>query len=326
MARRPGAGSTVRLATRGSELARLQTSLVAALLEASSPGLACEVVVVSTKGDRLAAEPLDRIGGQGVFVKEIETAVLEGRADVAVHSAKDLPGGLEPGLVLAAVPQRADPRDALVGQRFDELPPGATVATGSARRRAQLANLRPDLRFIELRGNMRTRVAKAHEAGVDASIVARCALERLGWLDEVAEVLTPSVMLPQVGQGSLALECRADDEDVAALLAAIDDPLAHRTLRAERALLGALGANCATPLAGFAEEASGGGLMLQGLLASGDGRIVVRATARGDDPEALGREVARALIEDAGAPAIEGWEIESREIEGSESAVVAPGS
>jgi hydroxymethylbilane synthase len=275
------------------------------------PGLVVELVIVRTQGDRLADEPLDRIGGQGVFVKEVQAAVVDGRADVAVHSAKDLPSVTPEGLVLAAVPERADARDALVGRALVDLPAGGVVATGSARRRAQLANIRPDLTFVELRGNMDSRVRRAEDGSVDAVVVAMAALDRLGWSDRVAEVLSVSVMLPQVGQGALALECRADDEGTLAVLAGIDDVLAHRTLSAERAMLVAVGGSCAVPVAGWAEPVAGGAageLRLQGMVASGDGRILVRAARTGDDPEALGHELARYLMEDCGGSSIEGWD------------------
>lgn len=300
----------LRLATRGSPLARRQADLVADLLTGALPGLVVEPVVVRTRGDHQAEVPLDRIGGQGVFVKEVQAAVVDGRADVAVHSAKDLPSVTPEELVLAAVPERADARDALVGRRLADLPAGGVVATGSARRRAQLANLRPDLTFVELRGNMDSRVRRAEDGSVDVVVVAVAALDRLGWSDRIAEVLPVSVMLPQAGQGALALECRADDAATLALLAAVDDALGHRTLSAERALLAAVGGSCSVPVAAWAgvDPVAEGSLRLQGMVASGDGRILVRAERVGDDPEALGRQLARYLMEDCGGSAIEGWD------------------
>ncbi len=175
-----------------------------------------ETVVVRTTGDRLADQPIERIGGQGAFVKEVQSAVLEGRAELAVHSAKDLPSVTPAGLVLACVPERADPRDALVGRRLDELPCGAPVACGSVRRRAQLAWLRPDLSFVELRGNMATRLARAETVG--AGVVALAALQRLGLDGHVAEILDPGLVLPQVAQGALAVECRQDDVEMRTML------------------------------------------------------------------------------------------------------------
>ncbi|MGH9046627.1 MAG: hydroxymethylbilane synthase [Acidimicrobiales bacterium] len=299
---RPG-GRPLRLATRGSPLARRQSDMVGHLLAQAVPGIWTEAVVVRTEGDRRRDEPLDHIGGQGVFVKEIQEAVLEGRADIAVHSAKDMPPCTPPGLVLGAVPERGDARDALVGSTLGELGPGARVATGAARRRAQLANLRPDLCFVPARGNIERRVAKATTGDADAVVVAMAALERLNITSQAAEVLSPWVMLPQVGQGAIGLECGADDEALLALLGEIDDAEAHRAVLAERAMLRALGASCSLPVGGWAENREGT-LELQGLVATADGRVVVRATRSGDDPEALGSAVARALIEECGAASL----------------------
>ncbi len=298
----------LRLATRGSPLALVQARIVTRLLHSVRAGVRVEEVVVRTEGDRRPDADLDRIGGQGVFVKEVQAAVLDGRADVAVHSAKDLPPATPPGLLLAAVPARADARDALVGRALDDLPPGAVVGTGSPRRRAQLANLRPDLTFVGLRGNMATRVERATTGAVDAVVAAAAALDRLGWGDRVAERLSVTRCLPQVGQGALALECREDDEDARTLLEAVDDRRAHREVVAERAFLGALGAGCTVPVAGWAEPGDGP-LRLHGMIASGDGRVVVRGSLEGDDAEALGVALARHLVTGGGASAVEGWSI-----------------
>jgi hydroxymethylbilane synthase len=308
-----------RLATRGSPLARRQTELVAGLLRRAHPGLEVEPVVVRTRGDQDAATPLDQIGGQGVFVTEVERAVATGDAEAAVHSAKDLPSTMPAHLVLAAVPGRADARDGLVGCALAVLPPGALVATGSARRRAQLAWLRPDLVFTQLRGNMGRRVAAAGSGGITAVVVAVAALERLGWQDRLDDVLDPMDVLPQAGQGALAVQCRADDERTRALVSAVDDATSHRALRAERAVLAALGGNCTVPVGAHAEPlAAGSGaasLRLTGVVASADGRTLVRLTRSGDEPEELGAEVARAL-QDGGAAAIEGFDPGASRLEG----------
>jgi hydroxymethylbilane synthase len=272
-----------------------------ALLDAVHDDLDHEAVVVTTSGDRDHSRPLAEIGGKGVFVKEVQAAVLDGRADLAVHSAKDLPSTTPDGLVIAAVPLRADPRDALVGRRLADLPPGARIATGSARRRSQLANHRPDLTFVGLRGNMDTRIAAAAEHG--AVVVALAALERLGRADEVAEVLDPGIVLPQAGQGTLAVECRADDAATRALLATIDHEPSHRTLLAERAFLEELGGDCDIPAGAFA-EVEDDGLRVRGVVASLDGHVVIRHTETGTDPAAAGRSVARFLLDDAGGSAI----------------------
>jgi hydroxymethylbilane synthase len=215
----------LRLATRGSALARWQAEEVARLLRQAEAATAVELVTVETTGDRRQDVPVWEMGGQGVFVKEVQAAVLEGRADAAVHSAKDLPSVSAPGLLIAAIPPRADPRDALVGSTLDRLPPGARVATGSVRRRAQLAWLRPDLTFVGLRGNIATRLERVPPGG--AVVVAAAAVQRLGLADQVSELLEVAVMLPQVGQGALGIECRAGDEATIEVLASIDDPVAR---------------------------------------------------------------------------------------------------
>ncbi len=307
----PAARRSLRLATRRSTLARRQAALVAEELHRVRPDVETEVVVVSTLGDRLADVPLDRIGGQGVFVKEVQAAVLDGRAEVAVHSAKDLPPLPAAGLVVSAVPERGDARDALVGSTLSELGPGALVATGSARRRAQLAHLRPDLTFVELRGNMAARVGRAGDGTADAVVVAVAALQRLGWSERLSDRLAPTVMLPQVGQGALALECRSDDDATAAVLAAIDHAPSHRALRAERAFLAAMGGSCAVPVAGWAEPGVGSqGLRLHGLVATGDGRVLVRTHQQGDDPRSLGVAVAEADLGEGGGRSVVDWALE----------------
>jgi hydroxymethylbilane synthase len=284
---------TLRAATRGSRLARAQTDHVAALL-----GVDVEPVVVETQGDRQADVPIWAMGGRGVFVKEVQAAVLEGRADFAVHSAKDLPSSTPAGLAIACVPERADARDALVGDRLDSLVPGARVGTGSVRRRAQLAWLRPDLTFAGLRGNMDTRLSKAD--GFAAIVVAAAALERLGRSSEVTEVLPADVMVPQVGQGALAVECREDDEDTWSALAAIEHTPSRRAVEAERAWLGEIGGGCDLPVGAHATVADDGRITLTAMLGTPDGRIVLRDIDEGDDPIDLGRRLARHLLDDAG--------------------------
>jgi hydroxymethylbilane synthase len=274
----------LRLATRGSRLALWQAERVAALL-----GGEVELIVVKTGGDQRRDEPIHAMGGTGVFVKEVQDAVLDGRADVAQHSAKDLPSITPEGLVLAAVPERGDARDALIGSTFAALPPNARVATGSVRRRAQLAALRPDLRFEELRGNVDTRLAKA--AAFDAIVLAAAGLDRLGLADHIAERLDTSVVLPMVGQGALAVECRADDEATLARLAAIDDHDSHACVRAERQFLARLGGGCSQPFAAYAVVRDGH-VAIDALLAALDGSTVLRAHAEADDPVQAGDEVA----------------------------------
>lgn len=313
----------VRLATRASPLALWQARHVASLLESANPGLAVELLPVRTTGDRQSEVPVWEMGGRGVFVGELQAAVLAGRADAAVHSAKDLQPIEPPGLCLAAVPERADPRDALVGARLAELGPGAVVATGSQRRRAQLAALVPGLVFKSLRGNISTRLDKVPPGG--AVVMALAALQRLGLQPEPLEVLSTDVMLPQVAQGAIGVECRAGDERTMELLSCADDASTRATVEAERAFLAALGGGCDLPVAAYATwlpatshapgpsiarqaagptsqpEAlgrSGGRLSLTGLLAAADGSVLVRQQANGpaDDPASLGQEVARAVL------------------------------
>jgi hydroxymethylbilane synthase len=283
----------LRVATRGSALARWQAERVVELL-----GVEAEYVIVSTQGDERRDVPIHAMGGTGVFVKEVEQAVLDGRADVAVHSAKDLPSATAPGLVLGALPERGDPRDALVGRPFDEIPTGGRVGTGSVRRRAQLAALRPDLGFGELRGNIPTRLEKA--AAFDAVVLAAAALDRLGLADHIAERVDPSVVLPQVAQGALAVECRAGDDGTRDLLAGVDDPGFRVAVTAERAYLAELGGGCDLPCGALALVDGDGTVQLEALLASLDGRIVLRARVTGSDPVEVGAEAARRLVDEEG--------------------------
>jgi hydroxymethylbilane synthase len=288
----------LRIATRASTLARRQAERVGARL-----GETVEYVFVTTTGDRDQRADLHSIGGTGVFVKEVQQAVLDGRADLAVHSAKDLPSTTPEGLVLAAVPERGDPRDALVGARLDDIPPGGRIATGSVRRRAQLADARPDLVFAPLRGNVETRLRKRVDEGHDAVVIAMAALERLGLDAEATEVLDPSVLLPQAAQGALGVECRADDDRTRARLAVIDDAAAHAAVRAERAYLAELGGGCTLPCGALA-SLDGGEIDLEALLAAPDGHIVLRTRVVGLDPEAVGAAAARDLLDGKGGRAV----------------------
>ncbi len=286
-----GSDRVLRIATRGSALALWQAQRVAEMLGSPS-----ELVIIETRGDQDTTSPIHAIGGTGVFVKEVQEAVLRGEADLAVHSAKDLPAITMEGLILAAVPERADARDALVGSRLEKLPQGARIGTGSVRRRSQLAAIRPDLEFGELRGNIGTRLGKA--ADFDAIVVAAAALDRLGLGDRIAERLEPSVMLPQVAQGALAVESRLDDAEALVALAAIDDAIAHLAVKAERAFLAALGGGCDVPVGAYATIKSGGMISMQALMAQEDGSSVRRAKGVGSDPDALGRSLCALLMED----------------------------
>jgi len=286
-------------------LARWQADRVADLLVSAHVDLEVVLVVVETTGDLDLTTPLEQMGGQGVFVKEVQAAVLDGRADMAVHSAKDLPAVTADGLAMAAVVERADPRDALVGCRWVDLPEGATVGTGSIRRRAHLAHLRPDLAFGGLRGNVGTRLEKA--AGFDAIVMAAAALDRLGLEPDVVDRLHPDILLPQVGQGALAVECRADDEAIRGLLAVVDDATCRRCVDAERAFLDELGAGCDLPVAAHAVLDGGnreGRLVVTGAVSSMDGSVLLRDERRGIDGSELGRTVARYLLDERGGAAL----------------------
>lgn len=283
----------IRIATRGSELARWQADHVAGLLRRSQRDVDVELVIVDTHGDRRLDVPIWEIGGKGVFAKEVQQAVLDGRADLAVHSAKDLPSIEVPGLVIAAVPERADPRDALVGSTLADLSDGAEVATGSLRRQAQLGAVRPDLRFVGLRGNMQTRLAKA--ADHDAIVVAAAAFDRLGLEHEIAERLPTDVVLPQVAQAALAVECRADDVDLQELLGRTEHGPSRRCVDAERAFLRELGGDCSLPAAAYATVAVDGSLTIEGRLAAADGSTLLRHVVTGHHA-AIGTQLARHLL------------------------------
>ena len=293
----------LRIATRGSALARWQAEHVRDLLLANVAGddLDVELVIVSTQGDRDKSTPLGILGGKGVFVKEVQAAVLDGRADIAVHSGKDLPGLTPAELVIGSVPPRADPRDALIGSALSDLPEGGVVATGSIRRKAQLAAQRPDLRFAELRGNIDTRLAKA--ADFDAIVMAAAALDRLSLTPEPVDRLAVDVMVPQVAQGALAIECREDDSTTRLALAAIEDVQARRVFDTERAFLSELGGDCDLPVGAHA-VLEGDTIHLTAIVANNDGSTVLRETRSDEQPVALGRSVARYLLDDAGGSSL----------------------
>lgn len=277
-----------------------QSGLVARAVERAL-GVETELVRIQTTGDRVKDRSLAALGGKGLFVKELEEALLAGRADLAVHSAKDLPARIAPGLALAAFPARADARDALVGARFDALRRGARVGTGSLRRGAQLRFARPDLDVVPLRGNVDTRLRKLAEEGLDAVVLACAGLERLGLAGRIDERLDPARLLPAVGQGTLALEARAG-EALAADLAALDCAATRAATLAERAFLVRLSGDCTTPLAAFA-RVEGGEVALDALLASPGGERLVRAAERAPvaAAEEAGRRAAEAVLARGGA-------------------------
>lgn len=296
----------LRLGTRGSALALRQTELVRALLHAAHPSLETNVEIIQSLGDRVTDRPLAALGAQGIFTRALETALLDGAIDAAVHSAKDLPSSLVPDFIIAASPAREDPRDCLVtrdGCALAELPPGARIGTGSPRRAAQLLALRSDLQFVPIRGNVDTRRRAALEGRVDGVILAAAGLKRLDLFDEHASPLPIERCLPQAGQGILALETRARDEATIAILRAIHDPVVGACLAAERAVLAGLAAGCQAPAAAHAEIADGT-LTVRGLVAGPLPHPPLTAMQAGpvDAAEHLGHAVAaRLLAQGAGA-------------------------
>jgi hydroxymethylbilane synthase len=288
---------SLRIATRGSGLALKQTQRVAELISQKSPGIELETVVVSTAGDRDKKTSIQELGGQGVFVTDVQSVVLSGEADIAVHSAKDLPAKTNPGLVLASVPERADPRDALVGCIWNDLPKGASIATGSIRRRSHLSHLRPDLKFQELRGNIETRLLRVDD--VDAIVVAKAALDRLDLNPEQMDALPISILLPQVGQGALAIECRDEDFEVIQILKEIEDQKVRSLIDAERSFLAEIGSGCSSPVAAHAvlEKEK---ILLKASIASQDGTTLLKAEASGADANQLGINIANKLLNEEG--------------------------
>jgi hydroxymethylbilane synthase len=291
---------TLRIATRRSQLALWQAEHVAERLRAHHPGVEVELLGLSTQGDRILDVPLAKIGGKGLFVKELETAMLEGRADLAVHSIKDVPMELPAGLVLGAILPREDPRDALVSGRFGhlaELPPGARVGTSSLRRQCQLRAARPDLQLLDLRGNVNTRLRRLDEREYDAIVLASAGLLRLGMEARIAHAFAPQELLPAVGQGAIGVELRADDAELHALLAPLHDPATADCVLAERALNRRLHGGCQVPIAAHA-GLRGDRLELAALVGSLDGTRIVRGERGGAraDAEALGIALADELL------------------------------
>ena len=299
----------VRIGTRGSQLALRQAEEVAAALGRAWPRLTIEVVPIRTSGDRLATAHLAEVGGKGLFVQEIDEALREGRVDLAVHSLKDLPAERPKELVLTAFPRREDPRDVLVAAtptRVGSLPRAARVGTSSLRRSVQLLALRPDLMVTPIRGNVDTRLRKLRQREYDALVVAAAGLRRLGILDATATVLDPEEMLPAAGQGTLGVETREEDATTRALADVLTDAETRAATLAERAFLETLGGTCTTPLGAYARRI-GAGLRLDAFLATPDGTRVLRDGDVGDleAPEALGRDLARRVLEAGGADFIE---------------------
>ena len=285
------------VATRSSPLARWQAEAVASRLK--SQGIEVEFLLVATEGDKDRTRQIQDMAGEGVFVKEVQIAVLEGRADIAVHSAKDLRSRPTNGLNLVGFLERGDPRDALIGNQLDRIPEGGVIATGSARRRVQLVNLRPDLKFVGLRGNIKTRIEIAQGTDVDAVVVAKAALDRLGISDLADQVFESDQMVPQVGQGAIAIECRDDNRETSGLISSIVDELTGTCVMAERSYLAELGGGCELPVGAYAYKV-GDSLCLETVLASLDGSTVLRTEHQGEDPITLGAQTAQELLASGG--------------------------
>lgn len=296
--------SSLTIGTRGSQLALTQTNMVARAIEAANPGLTIEIHILKTKGDQVTDVPLSSFGGEGVFVKELERALLSGEVDMAVHSLKDLPTTLPEGLIIASTPERADVRDALIAKqanRLDALPEGACVATSSPRRRAQLLAYRPDLQLTDIRGNVDTRLKKlTDDEDLDAIILASAGLDRLGWGDRITERIDCAVCMPAVSQGALAIETRQDDNRTIAAVGKINHLPTSQAVLGERTFLRDIGGGCHTPIGAWGriqEEV----FRLDGVLAALDGRWIVQDTVSGspEKVEELGRQLADLIREKA---------------------------
>lgn len=299
----------LRIATRQSRLALWQAEHVATLLKNAHPGLKVELVPMTTQGDRILDRPLANIGGKGLFIKELELAMSEHRADIAVHSMKDVPSDMPPGFMLAAMLPRADPRDAFISTRyknFASLPQGARVGTSSLRRQCQLKYARPDLELITLRGNVDTRLRKLDEQHYDAIILAAAGLIRLGLESRITEYFSPDQSVPAVGQGIIGIECRSDDANNIAFVSALNDSQAWQCCAAERAFAQRLEGSCQSPIAGFA-TLSGDRLQLHGVIGSPDGREMYRGSHPGNvaDAEAIGVRLAEELLKDGAEQLLE---------------------
>ncbi|WP_339186564.1 hydroxymethylbilane synthase [Brevibacillus sp. FSL K6-6036] len=310
---------TWKVGTRRSMLALTQTNWVVDQLKQLDQSASFELHEIVTKGDRILDVTLSKVGGKGLFVKEIEQSLLDKETDLAVHSLKDMPAELPEGLVIGAIPKRVDPRDVLLskdGKTLDELPHGALVGTSSLRRSAQLLAYRPDIQIESLRGNIDTRIRKLNEGNFDAIVLAAAGLERVNWDGTISQFLPVEISLPAVGQGALAIECRADDEETLALLSKFDHPETRLAVTAERSFLHRLEGGCQVPIGAYATVSDAGGkqpvITLTGLVATPDGKRVFKRTATGVDPLALGREVADVLAAEGAQEVLEQVKRESQ--------------
>jgi hydroxymethylbilane synthase len=295
---------TIRIGTRGSALALAQANWTKDKIEKNNPGIGVELIIIKTKGDIMQDVALVKIGGKGVFVKEIEDALLRGDIDLAVHSMKDVPAILPEGLEIAVTPEREDPRDVLVAKnriKFETMPPRARIGTGSLRRGFQIRSIFPDVEIVPLRGNLDTRLKKVATEDLDAVVLAAAGIRRLGWISRVTQFIPVETILPAVGQGTLALEVREEDKAVRETIAFLNHPPTWRETRAERAFLGRLGGGCQLPLAAYAKTA-GPDIKITGMLGTVDGRVLIREEVRGpaascDD---LGKQLGEIILSRGG--------------------------
>jgi hydroxymethylbilane synthase len=294
------AEATITIGTRGSKLALWQANWVKDAISRSHPQLTVELAIIKTKGDKILDVPLAKVGGKGLFVKEIEEALLDGRIDLAVHSMKDMPAEIPAGLCIGAIPEREEPRDVLItreNRTLDQLTVGARVGTSSLRRAAQLLHVRPDLVIVPLRGNLDTRLKKLQTESLDAIVLAAAGVRRLGLADRITQVLDEAVMLPAVGQGALCIETRAQDPRIGPIIAHLDDPATRQVVLGERAFLNRLEGGCQVPIAGHGHIGPEG-YTLTGLVCELDGSRQVKLSRTGPESrsEAIGLELAEALL------------------------------
>jgi len=294
----------IKIGSRGSPLALWQANWIKDQLESRNPDIPVEIVIIKTSGDKIQDVPLAKIGGKGLFVKELEEALLRKDVDFAVHSMKDMPIKFPFALCIASVTKRENPFDALISRnniKLNDLPKGAKIGTGSLRRASQLLHYRPDLNLIPLRGNVETRIKKLETEGLDAIILATAGLIRLGWGDKISEIISPEILLPAMGQGAVGIEARKHDVDNQILLADMDDENTHLALDAERAVVTQLEGGCNVPIGAFA-TIEGNEMTLRGLVASLDGKTLYKKELKGDKVNAvtLGNEMGNALLDMGG--------------------------
>lgn len=303
------AGSTVTIGTRGSKLALWQANWVKDAIRAHHPDVPVELAVIKTRGDKILDVPLAKVGGKGLFVKEIEEALLDGRIDLAVHSMKDMPADIPEGLCIGAIPGREEPRDVLItrsGQPLDLMKTGSRVGTSSLRRSAQLLHVRPDLIIVPLRGNLDTRLKKLQSEPLDAIVLAAAGVRRLGLADRITQILDESVMLPAVGQGALCIETRDKDPRIASVVAALDDLPTRKVVMGERAFLNRLEGGCQVPIAGHG-HIDKNGYTITGLVCDVDGSHQIKQARTGPDTrsEQIGLELAEALLAEGAGEILE---------------------